>query len=88
MWDNVLWSDIIKIELHGQNSKCYVLNNTIPTVKYGSGSIMLWGCFFSAGTGYHVKMKGRMDGAKKKNKKQKKKKKFCIQGEFAFSRSH
>uniref|UniRef100_A0A8C6SAZ8 Uncharacterized protein n=1 Tax=Neogobius melanostomus TaxID=47308 RepID=A0A8C6SAZ8_9GOBI len=33
-------------------------------VKYGGGSIMLWGCFSSAGTGKIVRIVGKMDGAK------------------------
>ena len=60
-------------------SKCYVCRkpntmhsstNTIPTVKHGGGSIMLWGCFFSAGTGHLVNTQGRMDGAKYRETKQ------------------
>ncbi len=52
----ILWSDETKIELFGLNSKRYVwrkpgtahhLSNTVPTVKHGGGSIMLWGVFFS-----------------------------------------
>ncbi len=52
--NNILWSDESKIELFGLNSKQYVwrkpgtahhLSNTVPTVKHGGGSIMLWGCF-------------------------------------------
>ena len=38
--------------------------NTIPTVKHGGGSIMVWACFSSAGTGKMVKIDGKMDGAK------------------------
>ena len=56
----ILWSGETKIELFGLNAKRHVwrkpgtahhLSNTIPTVKQGSGSIMLWGCFSVAGTG-------------------------------------
>ena len=53
-WKNVLWLDETKIELLGHQGKLYVwckpntshhLENTIPTVKHGGGSIMLWVCF-------------------------------------------
>ncbi|KAL0162929.1 hypothetical protein M9458_042325, partial [Cirrhinus mrigala] len=73
MWKKVLWSDETKMELFGQNAKRYVWRktntahhseHTIPTVKYGGGSIMLWGCFSSAGTGKLVRVDGKMDGAK------------------------
>ena len=33
----------------------------MPTVKYGGGSIMLWGCVAASGTGNLVKVTGRMD---------------------------
>uniref|UniRef100_A0A8C6TYF3 Transposase n=1 Tax=Neogobius melanostomus TaxID=47308 RepID=A0A8C6TYF3_9GOBI len=72
-WEKVLWSDETKIELFGPNAKRYVWSKpntahrpecTIPSVKYGGGSIMLWGCFSSAGTGKIVRIVGKMDGAK------------------------
>lgn len=49
MWESVLWSEETKVELFGQNSKnntAHHQENTVPTVKHGGGSTMLWGWFF------------------------------------------
>jgi hypothetical protein len=33
-----------------------------PTVKFGGGSLMMWGCMLWEGVGYACKIDGRMDG--------------------------
>jgi len=68
-WEKVMWSDETKIELFGHNSTNRVWRknndpkNTIPTLKHGGGSIMLWGCFSAHGTGRLHCIKERMTGA-------------------------
>uniref|UniRef100_A0A8C5MFW2 Transposase n=1 Tax=Leptobrachium leishanense TaxID=445787 RepID=A0A8C5MFW2_9ANUR len=59
-WENVLWTDETKIELFGKAhhstvyrkwNEAYKQKNTVPTVKYGGGSMMFWGCSAVSGTG-------------------------------------
>lgn len=72
-WSNIIWSDETKIELFGHNQQRYiwrkkntahVVKNTVPTVKHGGGSIMIWGCFNLKGTGKMTTIEGRMDSVK------------------------
>ena len=50
-----------------KNGTAYIPKNTVPTVKYSSGSIMIWGCFSAAGVGNIDIIEGRMNAEKYKN---------------------
>ena len=66
MRNKILWSVETKIELFGLNDKRHVWRKpgTIPTVKHGGGTIMLWSCFSATGPVKLVRIKGKMNGAK------------------------
>lgn len=59
----MLWTDETKIELFGLNAKDQHLANSIPTVKHGGSSIMLWGYFLAAGSGRLVRIEGKGNAA-------------------------
>jgi hypothetical protein len=60
MINKILWSNETKIELFGLYAKHHVWRKpgTIPRVKHGAGSMMLWGCFSAAGTERLVRTEG------------------------------
>ena len=66
-WGKELWTDESKFELFGQRRRIYIKRTTkekmipeclVPTIKHGGGSVMVWGCFSSAGVGDLVKIEG------------------------------
>ena len=68
-WERVLWTDETKIELFGHNyrnhewrkdGEAYSPKNTVPTVKFGGGSILIWECFSVKGVGNISVMHGKI----------------------------
>uniref|UniRef100_A0AAR2LJV0 Transposase n=1 Tax=Pygocentrus nattereri TaxID=42514 RepID=A0AAR2LJV0_PYGNA len=71
-WENILWTDETKVELFGRCVSHYIWckrntafrkKNIIPTVKYGGGSVMVWGCFAVSGPGRLAVINGTMNSA-------------------------
>ena len=72
-WERVLCRDKTKIELFDHNyenhvwrkdGETYSPKNTVPTVKFGGGSIMIWGCFSAKGMGKISVIDGKMNAQK------------------------
>lgn len=70
-WKNVAFSDETKFNLVGSDGRQYVRrprgarNNVryqMPTVKFGGGSVMVWGVFSAYGVGPLVRINERMTG--------------------------
>lgn len=70
-WKRVVWSDETKVNRLGSDGKKWAwkkagegLSNRLVegTLKFGGGSVMVWGCMTWDGPGYAVKIDGRMDG--------------------------
>ena len=69
-WSRVIWSDKSKFKIFGSDGKQYywkysneLLNqfHVKPTVKFGGGSVMIWGCFISWGISGYCKIDGTID---------------------------
>lgn len=69
-WKRVIWSDETKINRIGSDGQDYIwkrrgeglIDREIEgTVKFGGGSLMLWGCIGWSGTGLAYQVQGRMD---------------------------
>ncbi|KAK3562775.1 hypothetical protein QTP86_007093 [Hemibagrus guttatus] len=71
-WENTLWTDETKTEHFGRSVSHYVWRksntafqkkNITPTVKYGGGSVMVWGCSAASGPGRLAVINGTMNSA-------------------------
>ena len=69
-WKKVIWSDETKINRINCDGIPYTWRtdnpvlqerDTITTVKFGGGDIIIWACMTWAGPGAMVKVEGRMD---------------------------
>ncbi|KAK3569486.1 hypothetical protein QTP86_031421 [Hemibagrus guttatus] len=46
-----------------KSNSAFQKKNIIPTVKYGGGIVMVWGCFVASGPGRHAVINGTMNSA-------------------------
>jgi transposase len=70
-WFRVVFSDETKINCLGSDGRVWVWKkpgtgltqqHVSGTVKFGGGSLMVWGCMTAHGVGYMCRIDGRMDG--------------------------
>src|ERR1700752_5243291 len=69
-WKRVIWSDETKINRIGSDGRSWGWKRrgerlsdrlVTPTLKFGGGFLMLWGCMSWEGVGHACKIEGRMD---------------------------
>lgn len=69
-WSRVVWSDESKFTVYRSRGRLFVrrrpgeeyeLRCLNPTVKFGGGSVMVWGCFSADGVGSIVRVDTNMD---------------------------
>lgn len=69
-WKRIVWSDETKINRLGSDGRKWVwkrdgegLSDRLVsgTLKFGGGSLMMWGCMFWEGCGYACQIEGKMD---------------------------
>ncbi len=69
-WKRVLWSDEVKFNRVGSDGRKWVykrageaLSDRLVdgSLKFGGGSLMMWGCMTWEGTGFACKIDGKMD---------------------------
>ncbi len=72
-WANILWTDETEVKLFGRCVSRYIRSKTntafhkkniIPTIKYGGGNVMVWGCFGASGPGWLARIDGNMNSAR------------------------
>ena len=68
-WKSVIWSDESRFTIFDNDGPGHVwrtpgtrfnIANMVPTVKFGGGGLMVWGCFSGKGLGPLVKVEGKM----------------------------
>ena len=66
-WKRVIFSDESKVNRLGSDGRNWTWSRrredvkVTPTLKFGGGSVMVWGCITAQGVGYLCKIDGRMD---------------------------
>uniref|UniRef100_A0A1B0DQ35 Tc1-like transposase DDE domain-containing protein n=1 Tax=Phlebotomus papatasi TaxID=29031 RepID=A0A1B0DQ35_PHLPP len=69
-WKRLIWSDETMINRLGSDGSRFVWKNPtspvvdhhiIPTLKFGGGSLMMWGCMTYNGVGFACQIVGRMN---------------------------
>jgi transposase len=69
-WKRIIWTDESKFNLYGSDGRQYCWKRPAdplqshhlkPTVKYGGGGILVWGCMTPQGVGYLRRIEGKMN---------------------------